>query len=340
MTKANSSSVTIRDVARLAGVSVATVSRYINQTSPVSSEVAGRLQTAMISLNFVPHAAARKLATQKNYTLGLIITNIASDFFTPLLSGIEDVIGECGYDLLISTSKRAEQRKNLPMPLGKHNTDGVLVFSDSLDNQGLLHYYQINHPVVLIHRTAPPSTSIPCVTVENQAATYKAIEHLIQVHQRRRIVFLAGLQRQEDSFWREMGYRSALHQNGISVDPRLIIAGDFDRQVAEASIRTLLATGIAFDAVFSGDDEAAIGVYTALRNAGKRIPEDVAIIGFDDQRFSTSLTPALTTIHAPTERVGAEATRQLISLIRDGQAEELTLLPTEMIIRQSCGCQG
>jgi DNA-binding LacI/PurR family transcriptional regulator len=179
---------------------------------------------------------------------------------------------------------------------------------------------------------------IPCVTVENKAASRKIVEHLIQVHGRRRIAFLKGPERQEDSYWREMGYRDALEAHGIPFDPTLVAPGEFDRDVAATSVKHLLAAGVETDAIFSGDDEAAVGVLEALQTAGKRVPEDVAVVGFDDQRLSAYLVPPLTTVRAPTERVGYEAAQQLVSLIRTGQAERLTLLPTEMIIRRSCGC--
>jgi DNA-binding LacI/PurR family transcriptional regulator len=148
------------------------------------------------------------------------------------------------------------------------------------------------------------------------------------------------LQDNEDSFWRESGYREALQTHDLPVDPILIADGEFERDVAQASISAMLSAGVQFDAVFSGDDEAAVGVLNALRLAGKRVPEDISVVGFDDQRLSAFLTPPLTTVRAPTEKVGYEAVQQLLKLIRTGQADPLTLLPTEMITRSSCGCSG
>ena len=143
---------------------------------------------------------------------------------------------------------------------------------------------------------------------------------------------------QEDSFWRQQGYQQALEAHGLPVDPALIARGDFDRQVAQASIQALLAAGIEFDAVFSGDDEAAVGVLAALHAAGKRVPEQVSVVGFDDQRMAPYLTPPLTTVRAPTEQVGRVAARQLVNLIRKEPVEAVTLLATEMVVRRSCGC--
>lgn len=328
---------TIRDVARKAGVSIATVSRFINHTVPVSEEVAKRIQAVMVELKYVPHAAARNLATHKTNTIGLILTDISGDFFTPLVAGIEETTRQAGLNLLISTTQDASQ-DDASLHLGPHNTDGLLVFVDGLSGTRLEEVYEMGHPIVLIHRTPPEKMDIPCVTVENKAASNNIVSHLIEVHHRRKIVFLSGQKGHEDSVWRELGYRACLKTHGIPFDPNLVAPGEFDRQVAYQSIYRLITEGIEFDAVFSGDDEAAVGVLMALQSAGKRIPEDVAVVGFDDQNLSSTLTPPLTTVRAPTKDVGRIAARQLIQLIRTGQAERLTLLPTEIVIRRSCGC--
>jgi LacI family transcriptional regulator, galactose operon repressor len=329
---------TIRDVARRAGVSVATVSRFINQTTVVSPEVSERLAQVMAELKYVPRAAARNLATHRTNTLGLLLDAIHGDFFAPLFYGIEAASRAAGYNLLISTSSGLADSSGFSLPLGPHNTDGLLIFTNTLDTRGITYCYESGLPVVLIHQSAPNGLDIPCVTVENKAATCKIVEHLIEAHQRRRIVFLRGLQDNEDSFWRESGYQEALQTHGIPLDPALISEGQFEREIAQASISNLLSAGVQFDAVFSGDDEAAVGVLEALRLAGRRVPQDVSVVGFDDQRLSAFLSPPLTTVRAPTEKVGYEAVQQLLRLIRTGRADPLTLLPTEMIIRSSCGC--
>lgn len=330
---------TIREVAQRAGVSVATVSRFINQTVTVSEEAAGRVQTAMAELHFVPHAVARRLATLRTNTIGLLLTDIQGDFFVPMLSGIENVAREAGFDLLISTSGQPGPRKADPLPLGPHNTDGMLVFANSLDLDGLAHYHNLGFPMVLIHRSSPNGLNIPCVTVENKAASKKMITHLIEAHDRRRIVFLSGPYDQEDASWREEGYRAALEAHHIPFNPALVVPGDFDRNVAANSVSSLLGAGVEFDAVFSGDDEAAVGVLEALHSAGKRVPEDVSVVGFDDQRLSVYLSPPLTTVRAPTGEVGRMAANKLVQLIHTKKTESLILLPTEIIIRGSCGCK-
>jgi len=331
---------TIADVARLAGVSIATVSRVVNGSTPVIPETAERVHAAVRQLCYVPRAAARVLASRKTQTIGLLVPEIGGDFFPPMLRGIETAIREMGYSLLIQTSF-LDQDGLRQATLGEHNTDGLLVFTRSLPEQELRRLRRSRFPVVLLHRAAPEGLDIPTVTVENKNGTLLAVEHLVQAHHRRRIVFLRGPEGSEDSLWRERGYMLALEAAGIAFDPTLVARSGYSRDGAYHAIRELIRKGVLFDAVFSGDDDSATGVLTALREAGIKVPTQVAVIGFDDVSFSIHLSPPLTTVHAPLEQVGREAVRQLIQLIR-GEVEaepRVTLLPTQLIIRQSCGCR-
>jgi LacI family transcriptional regulator len=335
-----SHSVTIYDVAKQAGVSVATVSRYINRNAPVSAEVAKRLDRVMSDLRYVPHAAAQHLASRKTRVIGLLLNNLHNDFFVPLLNGVEGVVRKKEYNLIVATY-HADSRNLTQPPIGPHNTDGLLVFSDGLFDEDLANLNASGFPMVLVHRTPPPSLAIPSVTVENIEITHKLIEHLIQVHGKRRILFLRGPLSQEDSYRREVGYKSALAANGIPFDENLVLNGEFERDIAFQVLNDFLGNGkqVAFDAVFTGDDDAAIGTLKALHKYGYRIPEDVAVIGFDDLGFAPFLNPPLTTVRAPTESVGRIATERLFDLLENQQSDGAVILPTEIIFRRSCGCQ-
>ena len=318
---------------------MATVSRYINRNATVSPEVSERLRTVMTDLKYVPHAAARHLASRKTRVVGLLLNNLHNDFFVPLLNGVEDVVRKKGYNLLIATY-HADIRNETPPPIGPHNTDGLLVFSDGLMDEDLVNLNSIGFPMVLVHRTPPPSISLPSVTVENVEVTKKLVEHLIQVHNKRRILFLRGPIHQEDSARREAGYKSALQSNNIPFDENLVLNGEFEREVAFQSMNDFLSNGkkVAFDAVFTGDDDAAIGVLRSLQNHGYNIPQDVAVTGFDDLGFAPFLNPPLTTVRAPTETVGRIATERLFGLLENRPSDEVVILPTEIIFRRSCGC--
>ncbi|MBN8655222.1 MAG: LacI family DNA-binding transcriptional regulator [Anaerolineae bacterium] len=333
-----SQSVTIRHVAKKAGVSVATVSRYLNRSAPISEEVSARLEEVMAELRYVPHAAARHLASQKTRVVGLLLNNLHNDFFVPLLNGIEGVVRKHEYNLVIATYH--SEGREFPPPIGPHNTDGLLVFSDGLTDEDLIALHERKFPVILVHRTPPNGLRIPSVTVENKKITIELIDHLIKVHGKKRILFMRGPIHQEDSLWRETGYKNALVANGIPFDEALVLNGEFERDIAYKVLGDFLSDEDhpPFDAVFTGDDDAAIGVLAALRDKGYRVPEDISVIGFDNLGFSSFLTPPLTTVSAPTEKVGQIATEKLFSLFEEQFLEDVTLLPTELIIRRSCGC--
>jgi len=331
-------SATIADVAKRAGVSIATVSRVLNSSAVVSGAAEERVRSAISHLHYVPHSAARILASRRTSTLGLLLPEIGGWYFPSMLRGIEAAAREQGYDLLIHTAEATYPLKASRRALGMHNTDGLIVFTNSLEQEELSHLKQKDFPVILLHQTPPRTLGIPVVTIENKSGAQKLVDHLIDVHHCRRIVFLQGPEGHEDSVWRERGYRESLKAHNIPFDESLVAIGEFDEYAAASAVGQLLVDGLDFDAIFCGDDDAAIGVITALRRAGLRIPEDIAVAGFDDVPIARFLRPPLTTVRAPTEQVGRHAVEQLVRLIRGDPTDPLTLLPTELVIRKSCGC--
>ncbi len=329
---------TISDVARRARVSIATVSRVLNATTPVAPKTAARVAAAVEALEFVPRAAARGLASQRTHTLGLVLPEIGREFFLPLLRGIEAEARHAGYDLLIETTRTPDTARQTLGGLGEHNTDGLIIFTDSLENAELARLHKKGFPMVLLHRTPPEGARIPVITIQNKEGAEKLVDHLIEVHGCRRIAFLRGPAGNEDSEWRERGYRASLKRHGIPFEPAMIACGRFEGNEAQAVVEQWLVDGLQVDAVFAGDDDAATGVLAALRGAGKHVPQQLAVVGFDDVSFSRHLTPALTTVRSPIEQVGRESVMQLVRAIGGGATDSITLLPTELVIRNSCGC--
>ena len=329
----------IEDVAKKAGLSTATVSRYINQSAAVSQENAEKIQAVIDDLNYVPHAAAQILASQKTMTIGLIFPSLTSTFFGALLRGIETRARKDDFTLLIHSAEIISKKTKKRRVLGEHNTDGIIVFSDSMDDEELTRLADLNFPVVLMHRSSPTFLNIPSVTIENKNGVNKLVSHLIEVHGCQKIAFLRGPEMHEDAYWREAGYRKALLEHNIPFDSNLVECGDFNTEHARLAVKRLLNKNIEFDAIFAGDDDAASGSMMALREAGLRIPEDVAVVGFDDQTIAAHLSPPLTTIRSPIEQVGFQATDKLIHLIEGKSVEMETLLPTELVVRHSCGCR-
>lgn len=328
----------IEDVAAYADVSTATVSRVLNKAGIVSPETVERVMAAVEALDYIPHAAARGLASRKTHILGVIFPEISGLFFSALLRGIETFLAENGYGLLLYSTQGRILENNEPPPLNESNSDGLIIFTDCLREDHLRRLHSRGFPMVILHRTPPADIHIPCITFENKQGARLMTEHLITVHGYRRIAYLAA-DGVEDSEWREMGYQEALAAQGIPFDPALVGNAMFEARTAEAVVNNWLMDGVTFEAIFAGDDESARGAIEALQRAGKRVPQDVAVVGFDDALLSQYLLPSLTTVRAPIEEAGRCAAAQLIQLINTGQADPLTLLPVELVIRHSCGCR-
>jgi len=295
---------------------------------------------AVRELGYVPQTAARNLASHRTNTIGLLLPSIGEDFFGQMLRGVEAGVAESGYDLLIATQPENVPPRRGHLPLGRHNTDGLLIFTGHIFKDEIMPLYRDHFPIVLLYEPPPPNMDIPYVTVENKNGTQKLIDHLIDIHGCHNIAFLRGPEGNEDSYWREKGYRDSLTRHGIGIREELITLGNFTESDAKRAVLDLLKREVKFDAVFGGSDEGAYGAFTALTEVGIEIPAEKIVVGFDDLSLARFLTPALTTVRAPTELVGREAVRQIMKLIHGEQPDSLTLLPTEIVIRNSCGCNG
>lgn len=248
---------TIDDVAREANVSIATVSRVINQTAPVAKETIQRVQATIEILNYQPQAAARILASRKTNTIGLLLPEISGHFFFPMILGVEGGAHENGYTLLIHSALTLESNSlgQMPLSLGEHNTDGLIVFAHSLNERELRRLNDLGLPLVLLHQSPPDGVNAPNITFENKDGARKLVEHLIIEHGYRKIVFLAGPEDHEDSYWREMGYEEALQANDIPLDSALRLDGHFNAQKAKEAVSDFIQTVTDIDAIFAADDE-------------------------------------------------------------------------------------
>jgi DNA-binding LacI/PurR family transcriptional regulator len=333
---AHAARATIHDVAAEAAVSAATVSRVLNGTANVMPETVARVRAAVTKLNFVPNSVARNLSLRRTNTLGLLFPEISGPFFSESLRGIEAVASAGGYNLLIySMSAHTNTSAIATVPVGAHNADGLLIMGDAVTDDFVRKLYASQVPLVLVYRSLP-DLPLPSVTVENKDGARRLVEHLIGLGHRR-IAFITGPQENEDTHWRARGYYEALAAHGLQADPALVVAGGFSEASGAEATRELLARGVVFSALFASDDEMAIGAMATLAAAGRRVPQDVAVVGFDDIVTARYVQPALTTVRAPTEQVGREAVRLLIAAIRGEPPPATVLLPVELVIRQSCG---
>jgi LacI family transcriptional regulator len=334
----SSSAVRIEQVAARVGVSIATVSRVLNARGKCSEVTRQRVLEAVREMGYAPNTAARSLARGRTQTIGLLVPDVDAEFFAPLLRGVADAAAESGFDLLLALRPAPIGRGAVvERSLGRHNVDGVLVFAGSADEIELRRLRSSGCPVVLLYHAATDGLDVPSVLVENRHGARQAVEHLVR-HGRRRIAFLRGPPGYEDAREREQGFRDALEAHGLGASAGPIGNGGFSASVAHATVASWLERGLGFDAIFACDDDSASGALRALHDARVAVPSSVAVIGFDDAPFATHLDPPLTTVRAVTERVGREAVRLLVDQITTGSSALQVRLPTELVVRRSCGC--
>jgi DNA-binding LacI/PurR family transcriptional regulator len=329
------SSPTIADVAREASVSISTVSRFLNGSTLLAEETITKVRDAVQRLGYMPRSAARNLALRRTNTLGVLIESIGSSFSSSVVAGAEEEAMAEGYSLLISTPGHLFHG-GLPA-LGPFNTDGLLIVNVAM-KRSMFSFNQDGYPMICLYQPAPRSMKIPLVSIENKRGAFLIVEHLIQDHGITRIGYLRGPRGNHDSYWREVGYRQALKKYRLPVDERLVGFGNFSYPSSRKTVLDWYRLGIIPQAIFAGNDDSAMDVVLTLTRLGLRVPQDVAVVGFDDSHLALCVVPPLTTIRAPMREVGREGVRRVLRLIRTGSCDLRTLLPVEMVLRGSCGC--
>jgi LacI family transcriptional regulator, galactose operon repressor len=325
---------TIYDVARLAGVSTATVSRALNGTGQIAPPTRAAIEAAVAQLGYHPNTVARSLVTRSTQTIALLLPDISNPFYAALVSGIQRRALETGHTMLLCTTEsdpeREEQYLNL---LRAKQVDGVLVDGLVLPPDRIARFVRNGLPIVCLDRDVD-STSVPLVQVDNRLGARLATEHLIALGHRR-IGHVAGAPELRISDERVGGYRDALAAAGLEEDPGLVAVGSFTEEGGYEATRQLLDHAEP-TAVFAANDLSAIGALNALVGSGRRVPEDVSVVGFDDLRLSRFTTPPLTTIHQPAAEIAERATQLLLDLAAGREVRQLRhLLDPELVVRAS-----
>lgn len=332
---------TLEAVATAAGVSRATVSRVVNGSTRVDPDTRKAVERAIRRLEYVPNRAARSLVTRRTDSVGLVIpeptTRLFGDpFFPGLIRGINSVLREADQILVLLTPESSHDEEHLAGYLTSGHLDGAMLVSLHGDDPlpGLLRDRGI--PVVIGGRPGP-GTAADSVDVDNVQGALHAVRHLIGLG-RRRIVTITGPLDMAAGQDRLAGYRHALEEARIAHDPSLELRGDFEQAVARAAIERLIASGVRFDAVFAQSDAMAVGAMSAIRRADLRVPEDVAVVGFDDSALALSSDPPLSSVRQPIEEMGREMARALLAQIgHSRQVPRSVVLATELIVRGSSG---
>lgn len=330
---------TIKDVARRAGVSIATVSRVFNNGNMVLEVTKTMVRKAADELHYTPHASARSLSRRKTESIGLLLPDLHGEFFSEVIRGADQTARLHQYHLLVSSSHNSKQDIAAAIHAMRGRVDGIIVMSPHLDAQTVNANLPTNLPLVLLncylHREP-----FDAINIDNERAAYRMVQHLL-THGHTRIAIIKGTDQNIDSQERLAGYRGALRDGGAVVDPRYEIAGDFDEESGYRAVASILALSPRPTAIFASNDSMAIGALSALRVQNVDVPREMALSGFDDVPISQFLTPGLTSMRVRISNLGVEAVERLLAVVRgenQGSRKKQTVIVPELVIRESCGC--
>jgi LacI family transcriptional regulator len=330
--------ITMRDVARVAGVHPGTVSRVLNPvTRPlVNPRTADRVDRAASDLGYSLNPIARSLKTRRSYSIGVVIPDLTNPLFPPMIRGMEEVLDRAGYTTLVaSTDGDADRERQRVQTLIARHVDGFVIATASRNDQLVTDTMAAGMAVVLLNRTVEQRGAF-AVVPDDRKGSALAVDHLARLGHRR-IAHLGGPRGLSTGHLRWRGFLEAMEDHGLETDDRLLAVADGYTEAAGAkAARALLAVDPRPTAIVAANDLLALGVYTALAEAGLRRPRDVSVIGFNDMPFTERFSPPLTTVHIPHGQIGARAAELLLERIHDPAATPQTLLfePT-LTVRES-----
>ena len=319
---------TIRDVAERAQVSIASVSRVLNGLENVSEQTRNRVADAVRALGYVPHAGARSLSLSRSNAIGVVLPDLHGEFFSEIMRGMDHEASARGYLLLLSNIHAGTAQADGALRAMRGRVDGLLVMAPHLREDELAAALPAGIPTILINTRGHPGGH-PSVRFDNAAGARMVVEHLASIG-RRRLIHLAGPADNFDAQERAAACSEAARTAGMVLE---ILQGDFGEHSGEDAIAALLAAGDAFDAVFAANDMMALGAVHALKTAGKRIPEDVAVVGFDDIPLARLL--GLTTVRVRIAELGERTLQRLIAMLEGGRDVGDELHIPELVIRST-----
>jgi len=320
---------TIRDVARAAKVSIATVSRALNGHSNVRANVREHVQAVATALGYVPHTGARSLSLAKTNAIGVMLPDLHGEFYSEALRGIDGEASARGLQLLLS-NMHGDQRGIESLRFMRGRVDALIIMAPDIEPERLLAHLPASLPTVLI--SCPDmAADHPQFRIDNTAAADAMVEHLI-ASGRRRIVHLSGPRGNRDAEERIAGYHAAMTRHGLS--PR-ILTGNFDEESGTATAHELIGEAERADALFAANDMMAIGALVAFQRAGLVVPDDIAVAGFDDIPLARFVTPALTTMRVGIAEIGAEAVSRVAAILAGGEDTEIRWVVPQIVARTS-----
>jgi LacI family transcriptional regulator len=321
---------TIRDVARRARLSVATVSRALNGFDNVSEQAKARVAEAVRALGYVPHAGARSLSLARTNALGVVLPDLHGEFFSEIVRGMDREASRRGYLLLLSNLHGSPDQASLALRAMHGRVDGLIVMAPQLKAEELEAALPAGLPSILIN-TRGGSGTCAAIHLDNAAGVRSVVEHFAELG-RKRLVHIAGPEGNVDADERSAAFRSACAARGLDCE---LLRGDFEEESGEAAVAQLLRAGQRFDAVFAGNDNMAIGALQALRSAGVRVPDDVAVVGFDDIPLARHL--GLSTVRVRITELGERAVTRLLGAMGRGDSGGDELHAPELVVRSTSG---
>ncbi|MBB6121513.1 substrate-binding domain-containing protein [Nocardiopsis algeriensis] len=332
---------TLEMVAERAGVGRGTVSRVINGSAQVSPRTREAVHNAIAELGYSPNQAARTLVTRRTDTIALVVSEprdrlFADPFFADIIRGVSSVLHERDLQLMLTTARGESEHKRVGDYLTGFHVDGALLVSLHSDDPLSARLSAAGVPVVHGGRPHSPDQPAPyCVDTDNAGGAEEAVRYLLESG-RRRVATITGPLDMNAGVERLRGYRKVLEEAGIGFDERLVVQGDFSSEGGARAMEELLDGGSRPDAVFAASDMMAIGGLRVLRSRGLRVPEDVALVGYDDTIMARHSDPALTTVHQPTVQMGREMARLLVDVaIPRTSDSETVILETGLVVRES-----
>ena len=325
--------VTIRDVAREAGVSVASASRALNGHLNVTAETRAKVESAAARLRYVPHSGARSLTRRKSDAIGVVLPDLFGEFFSELIRGIDRVAHSHGLQLLLSNMHGNPHEAANAVRAMRGRVDGLLVMTPDARRESLFDALTPALPAVLLNCHAP-APDIVSVGIDNDGAARTMTRHLVD-RGYRRIAFVSGPRHNRDSMARQVGFRAAIADATGERDP-IVIPGDYSESSGAEAARLLIAGRLAVDAIFCANDMMAIGACGVLAEAGIAIGEQVGVAGFDDIPIAHYAAPSLTTMNARIAELGSTAAEKLIAIMA-GQDSDIgaTILSPQLVERDS-----
>lgn len=332
--------VTIKDVARKAEVSVATVSRVFSGANVVREETSRRIRDIAAQLRYTPHVGARSLTTSKTHTLGVLLPDLYGEFFSEIIRGIDAATRRSGYHILVSSSHSDAREVELAIRSMRGRVDGLILMSPDLDAKPLVDSLPEGQPIVLLNSSIR-QPGVASVRIANKRGAKEMVRHLIS-HGFKRIAMITGAVQNVDGDQRRSGYRAALKEAGIALNPCLEVQGDFTEDSGYEAARKLLENrSYRPRAIFAANDAMAFGALSALREAGVGVPDEIAVAGFDDIPIARHMSPPLSSVHVPIAELGERATEILIAgLTNRRYPARHETIRTNIVIRGSCGPPG